>query len=114
MSLASPSVHPIPEETRRVAQAAFPRPSRFIQMRDRLGTIYDDAAFGGLYPHRGQPAEAPWRLALVTVMQFADALTDRQAADAVRSRIYWKYAWDWSSPMRASTARSSPSFGPAW
>jgi transposase len=92
MSLASHSVHPIPEETRRVAQAAFPRPSRFMQMRDRLGTIYDDAAFGALYPPRGQPAEAPWRLALVTVMQFADALTDRQAADAVRSRIDWKYA----------------------
>ena len=53
MSLASPPVHPIPEETRRVAQAAFPRPSRFMQMRDRLGTIYDDAAFGALYPRRG-------------------------------------------------------------
>jgi transposase len=92
MSLASHSIHPIPEDTRRVAQAAFPRPSRFMQMRDQLGTIYDDAAFEALYPHRGQPAEAPWRLALVTVMQFADALTDRQAADAVRSRIDWKYA----------------------
>jgi transposase len=63
-----------------------------MQMRDRLGTSYDDAAFGTLYPHRGQPAEAPWRLALVTIMQFADNLTDRQAADAVRSRIDWKYA----------------------
>jgi transposase len=92
MSLASHAVHPIPEETRRVAQAAFPRPSRFMQMRDQLGTIYDDAAFGALYPQRGQPAETPWRLAVVTVMQFADDLTDRQAADTVRSRIDWKYA----------------------
>jgi transposase len=92
MSLAPHPDYPIPEETLRVAQAAFPRPSRFMQMRDQLGTIYDDAAFGALYPHRGQPAEAPWRLALVTIMQFADALTDRQAADAVRSRIDWKYA----------------------
>lgn len=38
------------------------------------------------------PAEAPWRLALVTVMQFAEGLSDRQAADAVRSRIDFKYA----------------------
>ena len=40
----------------------------------------------------GQPALSPWRLALVTVMQYAENLTDRQAADAVRSRIDWKYA----------------------
>src|ERR671914_404279 len=92
MSLALRPSCLIPEETLRIAQAAFPRPSRFMHMRDQLGTIYDDAAFEALYPHRGQPAEAPWRLALVTVMQFADALTDRQAADAVRSRIDWKYA----------------------
>src|SRR5262245_43137809 len=78
MSLASRAVSPIPEETRRVAHAAFPRPSRFMQMRDQLGTLYDDAAFGVLYPQRGQPAETPWRLAVVTVMQFADGLTDRQ------------------------------------
>ena len=63
-----------------------------MQMRDQLGTIYDDAAFGALYPHQGQPAEAPWRLALITIMPFADDLTDRRAADAVCSRIDWKYA----------------------
>ncbi len=92
MSLALHPSCPIPEETLRIARAAFPRPSRLMHMRDQLGTIYDDAAFEALYPHRGQPAEAPWRLALVTVMPCADALTDRQAADAVRSRIDWKYA----------------------
>lgn len=92
MSLALHSVVPIPEETRRVAHAAFPKPSRFMQIRDQLGTIYEDAAFAALYPRRGQPAEAPWRLALITVMQYADHLTDRQAAEAVRSRIDWKYA----------------------
>ena len=92
MSLSSYPLTPMPTETLRVAQAAFPKPSRFMQMRDQLGTIYDDAAFAILYPRRGQPAEAPWRLALITVMQYADHLTDRQAADAVRSRIDWKYA----------------------
>jgi transposase len=63
MSLASHAVPPLPEETRRVAQAACPRPSQFMQRRDRLGTIDDEAACGTLYPPRGQPAEAPGRLA---------------------------------------------------
>jgi transposase len=45
-----------------------------------------------LFARRGRPAEAPWRLALVTVMQFAEGLSDRQAAEAVRARIDWKYA----------------------
>src|SRR5262245_27259643 len=63
-----------------------------MQMRDFLGTIYDPTAFEALYPQRGKLAEAPWRLALITVMQFAADLSDRAAADAVRSRIDWKYA----------------------
>jgi transposase len=49
--------------------------------------IYEDVAFAALFSTRGQPAEAPWRLALVTIMQYAEGLSDRQAADAVRSRI---------------------------
>jgi transposase len=92
MSLTPSSDTCIPEETSRIARAAFPKPSRFMQMRDQLGTIYDDTTFAELYPWCGQPAEAPWRLALVTLMQFADNLSDRQAADAVRGRIDWKYA----------------------
>jgi len=82
----------IPEETRRVAKAAFPQNNLYIHMRDALGTIYADEQFADLYPNVGQLAEAPWRLALVTVMQFAENLTDRQAAEAVRARIDWKYA----------------------
>jgi transposase len=62
-----------------------------MRMRDALGTIYEDHQFAHLFPARGQPAESPWRLALTTVMQFAEGLSDRQAADAVRSRIDWKY-----------------------
>ncbi len=62
------------------------------EMYHELGTFYTDEDFAELYPAVGQPAEAPWRLALVTVMQFAEDLTDRQAADAVRTRIDWKYA----------------------
>ena len=63
-----------------------------MQMRDELGTIFTDEQFADLFPNVGQPAETPWRLALVTVLQFAENLTDRQAADAVRGRIDWKYA----------------------
>jgi len=77
MSLAPQSFDSIPEETIRVARAAFPHSIRLMQMRDHLGAIYDPSAFAALYPQRGNPAEAPWRLALITVMQFAEDLTDR-------------------------------------
>jgi transposase len=90
MSLPPQEIPPIPEETMRVARAALPRGHMYLRMRDELGTIYEDQLFASLFPARGQPAEAPWRLAFTTVMQFAAGLSDRQAADAVRSRIDWK------------------------
>jgi transposase len=91
MSLHPQAPYPIPEDTQRVARAAFPRGNLYMQVADRLGTLYHDAQFTALFPTRGQPAEAPARLALVTVLQFAEGLSDRQAAAAVRSRIDWKY-----------------------
>ena len=87
MSLKSLPLPPVPEEIARVAHAVFPRGNTFIQGRDTLGTIYTDEVFADLFPTHGQPAFAPWRLALVTVFQFMEGLTDRQAADAVRTRI---------------------------
>jgi transposase len=93
MSLRLHPVTPVPEETARVARAAFPRGhNTYLALRDELGTLFADEDFAALYPERGQPAEAPWRLALVTVFQFVENLSDRQAADAVRARIDWKYA----------------------
>jgi transposase len=92
MSLKSLPIPPVPEEIARVAHAVFPRGNVFIQVRDTLGVIYTDEAFADLFPTHGQPALAPWRLALVTVFQFMEGLTDRQAADAVRDRLAWKYA----------------------
>ena len=92
MSLRAEPAGPVPEETARVARAAFPKGNIYMQMRDVLGVIYDDATFSPLFAARGRPAECPWRLALVTVMQFAEGLSDRQAAEAVRARIDWKYA----------------------
>lgn len=91
MTLHLQPMEPIPEETARVAQAAFPKGNPFLQLRDQLGTMFEDGLFADLYPNDGQPALSPWRLALVTVLQFAENLPDRQAADAVRGRIDWKY-----------------------
>ncbi len=84
-------IPPVPDDTARVARAAFRTRNPYLILRDRLGTLFTDADFADLYPKRGQPAYAPWRLALVTLMQFREGLSDRQAADAVRARIDWKY-----------------------
>lgn len=91
MSLQPRAIGPVPEETARIAHSAFPKSNLCIRLRDEVGTLYDDQMFAQLFSARGQPAEAPWRLALVLVLQFAEGLTDRQAADAVRGRIDWKY-----------------------
>ena len=92
MSLRTESIPDVPEGTARVARAAFPKGNLYLKMRDELGTFYKDEDFTDLFSTRGQPAFSPWRLALITVMQFAEGLSDRQAAEAVRSRIDWKYA----------------------
>ena len=91
------SLHPqeppsIPGETRRVARAAFPRGALCLRIADEPGPIWRDEQFAALFPRRGQPAEAPGRLALASVLQFVENLSDRQAADAVRGRIDRKYA----------------------
>ena len=82
MSLHPQSIGPVPEDTVRVARAAFPRGNPYLRLRDELGTLFSTC---------GQPAEAPWRLLLVSLLQYAEHLSDRQAAEAVRSRIDWKY-----------------------
>lgn len=92
MSLQAAPSAPIPAETARIAQAAFPKGTLCMQMRDTLGPLYEDEQFAALFSSTGQPAEAPARLALVLVLQFVESLSDRQAADAVRGRIDWKYA----------------------
>jgi transposase len=92
MSLDARSAFLIPAETERVARAAFPKGVLCLHISDALGTIFCDPQFASLFPRRGQHAEAPARLALTTVLQFVENLPDRQAADAVRGRIDWKYA----------------------
>jgi transposase len=92
MSLNIQPIPEVPEETAKIAKAAFPKGNLYMKMRDELGTIYKDEMFLDLYPQDGQRGVAPWRLGLVMVMQFAENLSDRQAAEAVRARIDWKYA----------------------
>jgi transposase len=91
MSLCPQPILPIPADTIRVAQAAFPKGNTYLTLRDELGTLFQDADFADLYSHEGQPGLSPWRLALVTMLQFRETLPDRQAAEAVRARIDWKY-----------------------
>jgi len=92
MCLKSQMIPDVPAEMVRVVRAVFPKGNLYIHFRDTLGVIYQDELFEDLFPDRGQPAYAPWRLALVTVFQWMENLTDRQAADAVRSRLDWKSA----------------------
>ena len=92
MTVKPASIPPIPENTAKVANAAFPNGNVYMQMRDELGSIYRDELFVELYSEEGQPGWSPWRLALVTILQFAENLSDRQTADAVRARLDWKYA----------------------
>src|ERR671931_1554967 len=91
MSLHPHSIAPVPEDTARVARAAFPKGHPYLAFREALGTVFQDEDFASLYAQTGQPGFTPWRLALVTILQFRENLADRQAAEAVRARIDWKY-----------------------
>src|SRR5207248_850591 len=91
MSLHPTTIPPVPTETARIAQRAFRRGHPYLKLRDEFGGFFDDAAFAPLFSPVGRPAAAPWRLALVILLQHAERLSDIQAADAVRSRIDWKY-----------------------
>lgn len=91
------SLHPVDdqticEKTAHVCRAAFPKGSLPVRLRDELGPLFEDAQFIGVFSRRGRSALSPGRLALVSVLQFVEGLSDRQAADAVRGRVDWKYA----------------------
>jgi transposase len=92
MSLQPQQIPAMPAPTAAVAKRAFRRGNRYMLMRDQLGEIYQDQDFAHLFAVRGRPGEAPWQLALVLVFQYMEGLSDEQAAEAVRSRIDWKYA----------------------
>lgn len=91
MCLHPHPVDPVPDDTAQLAAKLYPGGHPYLRLRDTLGTLYDDAHFASLYPRRGQAAFSPWRLMLITLLQYAEDLTDRQAAAASRDRIDWKY-----------------------
>ncbi|MGH3191481.1 MAG: transposase [Streptosporangiaceae bacterium] len=62
-----------------------------VEVRDRLGQWLADEEFAAAFGIRGRPGWPPSRLALVTILQRAEKLTDRAAAGEVRTRIDWKY-----------------------
>src|SRR4029453_6842706 len=93
MSLRPEPLPSIPDVTAAAVRAAFPKGNLYVELRTEFGTLYEDQLFADLYPPEGRPVEVPpWRLALVMVMQYIEGLTDRQAADAVRRCMDWKYA----------------------
>lgn len=92
MSLWAQDGYAIPDATARTARAAFPKGCMALRIRDQLGELFRDGDFADVFPVRGRPGLSPARLMLVSILQFAEGLTDRQAADAVRGRLDWKYA----------------------
>jgi transposase len=82
----------IPADTYRVATAVFPEGNLIMRIREAVGPLFETADFASLFPPLGQPALDPARLALVTVFQYLEGISDRQAAENVRRCIDWKYA----------------------
>jgi transposase len=91
MCLQPKPIYTVPPETARVARAAFPKGNPYLRLYDEFGQLFEDSDFQTLFPTHGQPAASPARLALVSLLQFVENLTDREAADAVRGRLDWKY-----------------------
>jgi hypothetical protein len=63
-----------------------------MRIRDELGEVYADVRFASAFGVRGRPGISPGQLMMASVLQFSENLTDRQAAEAVRDRMTWKYA----------------------
>src|SRR5947209_6152592 len=82
----------VPELTARVARASNPAGTTAMWVRDRLEGLWADEDFAGWYPRDGRPGISPAQLATVSVLQFLLDLSDRDAAEAVRCRIDFKYA----------------------
>ncbi len=76
MSLQPQTIYCVPEDTARVARAIFPDGNLVMRMYDELAMLFADADFADRFPAQGQPAASPVRLALVTLLQFWEGLTD--------------------------------------
>ena len=87
MSLEPRSDDGVPELTARVVRPAFPRGTLAVRIREALGPLFADEDFAAAFPRVGPPTASAWALALVSVLQYAEGLSDRQAADQVRARL---------------------------
>ena len=93
MSLRPQRLPPVPEATAAAVDAAVPKGNLYVALRAECGRLDADQLVAALYPPQGRPVEvAPWRVALGMVMPHIEGRTDRQAADAVRRGLDWKYA----------------------
>jgi transposase len=111
MSLQPVCIYIVPEQTARVARAAFPKGSLCMRLYNQLGTIFQDQDFADLFPESGQQGQSPFRLALITILQSLEGFSDRNAADAVRGRIDWRYLLCLELETLALTTRYCASFG---
>lgn len=91
MSLKDSHPRSVPEDTARIAKAVFRKGHRYLLLRDTFGDFFDSDDFRTLFHAEGRPAVDPAQLALITLVQFAENLSDERAADAVRARIDLKY-----------------------
>jgi transposase len=93
MTFYARDLYHIPEETASLARDLYDNDNVYVTMRDKLDLWYKDSDYASLFTStQGRPVESPGRLNLIMVMQYAEGLTDQQAAEFVRSRIDWKYA----------------------
>ena len=102
----------VPELTARMARAGNPGGTTAMWVRDRLDGLWRDEDFADWYPRDGRPALSPAQLATVSVLQFLLGLSDRQAAEAVRCRIDFKYAMAMELDDPGSAA--VPAYQQAW
>ena len=82
----------VPELTARMARASSPKGNLAMRIREEFGEVYAAARFAAAFGVRGRPGISPGQLMMASVLQFSENLTDRQAAEAVRDRMTWKYA----------------------
>ena len=111
MSLRPIPCRDVPAATAAVARAAFPHGSPYLRLRDHLGTIFSDAQFAPLFAPCGQPAECPWRLALVSLLQFAEGIVRLSADGAEPHRTSRSEAHSKAGHLNPS--REGPSTGTA-
>jgi transposase len=92
MTLHPRDPHAIPDDIAAVGAAILAPTNPYRLLGEQLADLFVDIDFAPLYTNHGRAAVSPALLALVTIFQFLEHAPDRQAADAVRVRLDWKYA----------------------